>query len=130
MQSAHQTLQPEAVARRSVNRLLLAVFAGLWILTAFHLHVGMREAVWHSGWRFIVSCAAPPLLPFAWMLSMQPARMASGVGFVALVVCSWWWAIRRPQSVARVVLAVLALCCFWFFLDFGLAFAAGMYFPD
>lgn len=101
-----------------------ALFGGLWLFTAFHLLVVMHREVWEWDWFFILSCAAPPVLLFGWLVRGDPASTGLSLATLSVVAFPWWLAARRPTSRWRFRIACAAIVAYWAFHDFGLALAA------
>src|SRR5215510_15238713 len=99
-------------------------FGGLWLLTAFHLLVGMHREVFEWDGSFILSCAAPPLLPVVMLAAGEFAKAGLHLGILVLVALLWWFAARAPEARWRFRVAAAAVVACWIFFDFGLALAA------
>jgi hypothetical protein len=109
----------------SIVHLHLGVLFGLlWLLSSFHLLVGLRHEIWPAGWPAIVMSAVQPSVPvflLAWG-KLGPAVMFA-LPAVA-VAATWRAASRRPDSRGRLIVARCAIVVYWIFYDFVLgAFA-------
>jgi hypothetical protein len=100
------------------------LFGGLWLLSAFHLLVVMHREVFEWDSFFILTCAAPPILPFCWLVSGSLKIAALGLLAIAVVVVPWWFAARRPEARGRCRLAAFAIVAWWLYFDLGLGLAA------
>ena len=107
-----------------VHRRLGKLFGCLWLATAFYLIVFMGREVWEWSWKFIVACAAPPLISAIALATGDFKGAAINGVLLVPVVVSWWSAAASPSSRARYAFAAAVIVAYWVFLALALAFSA------